>query len=194
MVVLICAIFLKIKPFAMKKAIFLAMCLFICFVFSCKNDDDGGCVGLACLPPETQTGENTFGCLLDGEPFIPRGGVNRPDCVYQLIDGKWYFQLQGNNEDGSFIRRTIVINTLGKEIEEGVSYDLVEEKAGNAYAIFSNNTIFSFTSSENPGELYISKLDMSNQIVSGTFSFELIDNEGNLRQVTNGRFDMKFTR
>ncbi|WP_290478225.1 MULTISPECIES: hypothetical protein [unclassified Leeuwenhoekiella] len=175
----------------MKKAVFFLFYMFL--IVSCNKDDDG-CRGVDCLPPKTQTGENTFGCLLDGKPFILKGGVNPLDCVYQLIDGKWYFQLQGNNEDENFLGRAIIINTIDKEIEEGASYDLVEEKAGNAYAIFSNNTIFSFTSSENPGELYISKLDMSNQIVSGTFSFEIVDNEGNLRRITEGRFDMRFTR
>ena len=26
-------------------------------LFACKNDDDNGCIGVDCLPPETQTGK-----------------------------------------------------------------------------------------------------------------------------------------
>ena len=96
----------------MKKAVFFLFYMFL--IVSCNKDDDG-CRGVDCLPPKTQTGENTFGCLLDGKPFILKGGVNPLDCVYQLIDGKWYFQLQGNNEDENFLGRAIIINTIDKE-------------------------------------------------------------------------------
>ena len=38
------------------------------------------------LPPATQTGENTFGCLVNGKVFVPKGydGTGRPN-PYILI-------------------------------------------------------------------------------------------------------------
>ena len=40
----------------------------------CNNDDDNGG---DTLPPETQTGANTVGCLVNGEVFLPKAeGIN----------------------------------------------------------------------------------------------------------------------
>ncbi len=70
---------------------------------ACNNDDDNTPTNpIDQLPPATQTGENTFGALLDGEPFIPSGGTNPLDCVYQLINGERFFNLQGNKRDADF--------------------------------------------------------------------------------------------
>ena len=49
----------------------------IIFVFfllmntNCKKDDDDTKTALEQLPQATQTGAQTFGCLIDGKPFIP---------------------------------------------------------------------------------------------------------------------------
>jgi len=40
----------------------------------------------------------------------------------------------------------------------------------------------------------ITRLDLSAQIVSGTFFFDIIDENGELREIREGRFDMRFTR
>jgi hypothetical protein len=55
---------------------------------------------------------------LDGEPFIPGGGTNPLDCVYQFVNGEYYFGLQGNkrNENNNLI--TIALSTNELEIEE----------------------------------------------------------------------------
>ena len=35
---------------------------------------------------------------------------------------------------------------------------------------------------------------LSKQVVSGTFFFDIIDQNGDLRQIRDGRFDMQFTQ
>ena len=73
----------------MKKWISL---LFISTILSCcNNDDDNSKTELEKLPPATQTGANTFGCLLNGSAFLPGNGQNTLDCVYQFVDGEYYF-------------------------------------------------------------------------------------------------------
>ena len=46
------------------------------FIFStfegCKKHTNSG-NPIDQLPPETQTGANTFGCLINGEVFLPKG-------------------------------------------------------------------------------------------------------------------------
>ncbi len=41
---------------------------------------------LAKLPPETQTGANTFGCVINNQVFFPRDGKSE---LFSL-GGKWY--------------------------------------------------------------------------------------------------------
>jgi hypothetical protein len=58
-----------LKETTMKK--FLTFLLLL-IVASCSSDDTNG----NRLPPETQVGANTFGCLINGKTFIPRSGNN----------------------------------------------------------------------------------------------------------------------
>lgn len=174
----------------------ILLSLFVLSLFSttsCNNNDDNPQNPIDQLPPETQTGENTFGCLLDGEVFVPSGGINPLDCVYQLINGDYYFGLQGNREDENFNLITLSLSTNARELAQGQNYQLVENNIGNAYATYSFATNATTTSQINSGTLVITKLDLDNQIVSGTFSFDIIDFQGNLRQIREGRFDMQFT-
>ena len=161
----------------------------------CNNDDDNNAQNpIDQLPPATQTGANTFGALLDGEPFIPSGGTNPLDSQYQLINGERYFQLQGNNRDENFNVIAISLSTIAKDIAQGETYNLIEEATGNASGAYSFNGDLFFTSEQNSGRLIITYLNLNEQIVSGTFWFDVIDHNGDIRQIREGRFDMQFTQ
>jgi hypothetical protein len=163
-------------------------------LIGCSKDDKQSQDPLSQLPPATQIGANTFGCLLDGEAFIPRGGQNPLDCQYQLINGERYFQLQGRNRNENFNLISIAISTKAKAIEQGETYQLIEEAEGNVNGRYGFSGTFSFTNSIQTGQMTITYLDMDNQIVSGTFWFDVIDQNGDLRQIREGRFDMQFTQ
>ena len=45
----------------------------------------------------------------------------------------------------------------------------------------------------NKGEVNITKLDLVNKIISGTFWFDVKDNLGVVHQIREGRFDMEYT-
>tara|TARA_R110002096_G_scaffold435916_1_gene664190 strand:- start:3650 stop:4189 length:540 start_codon:yes stop_codon:yes gene_type:complete len=179
----------------MKKMILLLFLLPVLSATSCNNDDDNNAQNpIDQLPQATQIGANTFGALLDGEPFIPSGGTNPLDCQYQLINGERYFQLQGNNRDENFNVIAISLSTIAKDIAQGETYNLIEEATGNASGAYSFNGDLFFTSEQNSGQLIITHLDLNEQIVSGTFWFDVIDQNGDLRQIRDGRFDMQFTQ
>ena len=59
-----------------------------------------------------------------------------------------------------------------------------------------NNGVYqvNYTNNLNTGELKITKLDFTNNIVSGTFWFDVKDNQNVVHQIRDGRFDMKFTQ
>jgi hypothetical protein len=78
----------------MKKTILYLCLLCLTIVTSCNNDDDQPQDPISQLPPATQTGENTFGALLDGEIFIPGGLQNPLNCTYQSINGESFFLLK----------------------------------------------------------------------------------------------------
>ena len=53
------------------KKIILLLCMFLTLIgTSCDNNDDNNSGDK--LPPETQTGANTVGCLVNGQVFLPK--------------------------------------------------------------------------------------------------------------------------
>ena len=159
----------------------LMLSLLFLSTISCKDGDDTSTNPIDQLPPATQTGENTFGCLLDGESFIPSGGTNPLDCVYQFVNGGYYFGLQGNKRNENNNRILLGISTNNLEIEENKTYAL----AG----------LFRYTSTEHLGEVTITKLDTVNQIVSGTFWFDIAHPvTGEIVEIREGRFDMPYSK
>ncbi len=91
-----------------------------------KDDDQSSQDPVSQLPEATQTGENTFGCLLNGEIFLPDNRHLSLDCVYQYVDGGYYFSLQGNRDNEFFHSILIGISTNDLKIEQGGVYPLGE--------------------------------------------------------------------
>jgi len=173
----------------------LFLLLLTTFTLSCCNkDDDQPKTELDKLPPATQTGANTFGCLLDGQAFIPSGGINPLDCVYQFVNGGYYFALQGNKRDQNNILIGIGIGTQNLQINQNQTFVLTNNEMGSASGAFFYGTSWNYTSTINEGELKITKLDSQNQIVAGTFWFDVKDHNGVNHQIRDGRFDMQYTQ
>nr|WP_315174346.1 hypothetical protein [uncultured Flavobacterium sp.] len=71
--------------------------LLILTVFTLISCDKDGQIfaGKDQLPPETQTGANTVGCLVNGKVFLPKKeGINpEVNCFYQLVNGEYFFTM-----------------------------------------------------------------------------------------------------
>tara|TARA_B110000090_G_C13112588_1_gene342978 strand:+ start:106 stop:648 length:543 start_codon:yes stop_codon:yes gene_type:complete len=179
----------------MKKLLLL---LTITVTLSCcnKNDDDQPINPIDQLPPATQTGAQTFGCLINGEPFVPPSfGSNSPSAFYQFVDGAYTFNISGSKGGGASLQSISIGGIDVNELQE-ITYSLYEESQNNHYGEYNigGGITFSGTSSqENPGTLTITNFDQANFIISGTFDFTLLDNDGNEINITNGRFDMNYT-
>jgi len=171
----------------------LILILLTAFTLSCcSKDDNKPKTELEKLPPATQTGKNTFGCLLDGKAFLPYNAPNSTNCFYQLVSGKYYFYLGGQKSINDNIV-SIVLKTEKKQIFQGDTYELFENIDGNASGNYLFNVDFSSTTLANSGKLTITKLDQVNQIVSGTFWFDVQDTNGAIHQIRDGRFDFEYT-
>ncbi|PQJ31284.1 hypothetical protein BST92_04805 [Nonlabens arenilitoris] len=172
----------------------LCAMLLLCTI-SCENDDSPECQGIDCLPPITQTGAGTFGCLVNGEPYFAFGGVN---AQYQLVNGS-YNLLIGFDRDVGFPESISIIGN--GQINENGQYILGDP----TNEILFGNIVFSYneqslefnentTSNLHLGTTTITKLDETNQIISGTFEFEILNLENNqVYQITEGRFDSFYT-
>lgn len=136
------------------------------------------------LPPATQTGENTFGCLVDGKVWLPKGGgfVQTMSCEYYSPS---FLTIQANKAqagEGIGFSLSNVTNTGG--------YTLNDTLSGQSVRFHNSNMAF-ICDSIVPGNLTITKLDTVNKIISGTFFFDAI-NGSNRVLIRQGRFDFKY--
>ncbi|MBD3748436.1 MAG: hypothetical protein IE931_02970 [Sphingobacteriales bacterium] len=191
--------YLSLKPFT---SYLILTGFLLCAGMKCKKD----ATGIDALPPATQEGKNTFGCLVNGVAFTPKGsnlGGPRLNCFYQYLNSStsqgYYFNITClRNESNS--NRGIAINGDSLIIKEGNTYQLKnysqKNQAYGSYSIVSGagNINNYMTSGNFIGELYISKLDEVNLIVSGTFWFDAVNDKGEKVEVREGRFDVHYVK
>jgi uncharacterized protein DUF6252 len=179
----------------MKRLPFLLFIVVVLISFRCKKEKTPE----EQLPPETQTGAGTFGCLIDGKIFKPKGDpLTGPvlRCAYQNIDGGFYFQLKASNKGD--INYNIGIFTDSLKIQQGITLVLKNQNVpGEAYGLYTVSKIQGSTeyqtNATDTGEIAIKKLDEINRIVSGTFWFDAINSLGQKVKVREGRFDLKYS-
>ena len=145
------------------------------------------------LPPLTTDGENTFGCLINGEKFFPRkeGPFDIPVKV----------QIDRNFNNYLSMRATDFVN------EKDVYICVENVKLGfNNVSSLNNNTFYvgypncsatvsTFLNQSRENFVDVVRLDTVNKIISGTFQVyflpaEYCDQEYHL---TDGRFDVEYT-
>ena len=173
-------------------SILFFLCSFF-FLIACNNDDDAGCAGIDCLPEATQTGEGTFGCLVNGEPFVDNSG--NFNCFYQLVDGEYYFGI-GSNKELLPIDQIVILSWM-KEIEQGIIIPLDERSNGNFFSEVSFDCICpnAVTSNQLDGFILFNEFTINPNVVSATFEFTVTDpSTGNIYEITEGRFDAQFTQ
>lgn len=152
-------------------------------------EDDPPLSPLEQLPPATQTGEYTFGCLVNGEAFVPD---NRGDiiAIYQqsvlILGGEGMNTRPGEQNISMDIRSAIKI---------GRSYDLTNDPYDAAGFVWYGIDIPTCRyEAENTlsGILTITHFDSLNYIVAGTFEFTTATEGCDTIRVTNGRFDIPY--
>ncbi|WP_018676632.1 hypothetical protein [Riemerella columbina] len=150
------------------------------------------------LPPITQNGANTAGCLVNGKVLVPKNGTQNfgGPPAYGLFISRLYgsFRLDIKNyKNDGFVHMYI-----SKLDDNKVTYNIGQsdgqpfEPHSNSseaqlYAVNNNNI---YISSANSGTISITK--NSYPIISGTFSASLYnkDNPSEKIQITDGRFDI----
>ncbi len=165
---------------------------FTALSLSCCNKDDDK-TPLEQLPPATQTGAGTFGCLVNGEPYIDNSGFF--NCFYQFVDGEYYFNLSPNFSNKIF--RELDLGCKGINFSNISFFDLAISNDGGGSATFSvaNELRDISTNLSYNGICQVTYFNDTTNIISGTFEFEVFDEiTQTLYIVTNGRFDAQFSQ
>jgi hypothetical protein len=174
----------------MKNLLLLILTVFT--LTSCSKDDKPT-NPIDQLPPATQTGANTAGCLVDGQAFLPKGysALGNLTCVYQ--DGLNFSLSITENKNN--ILKDIGVFSLNQKLEVGQTYQLTEYNTKyGSYIIYypdlSENKYLTTTLIN--GELKITNHNFNKAILSGTFWFDAINSEGKIVKIREGRFDMQY--
>lgn len=144
------------------------------------------------LPPATQTGENTLGFLLNGEPWTPnrlfQGDYRKSDGRFGFSARNVQFDENGNHSGSHF-----GIGSISVPIYNEGNYTLSDYGNISGVIVFFKDCSEYWSSAEVPGQLRISKLDTVNRIISGTFHFRAINSDcQDTLIITHGRFDVSF--
>jgi hypothetical protein len=147
-----------------------------------------------CLPAMTQTGANTAGCLVNGKVLTPGGQSLNSSSVlkaqYNFYQGSYLFGLSIRNRGEQ--NRMLNIEIRNQKLIAGETYNL-KNNSSSSYGSYRNGILGGYvTNNEKRGELYISFIDIEKRIISGTFHFDAENNEGELIEVRQGRFDVKY--
>lgn len=154
------------------------------------------------LPPETQTGANTFGCLVDGKVFLPKGdpfGGPVIKAQYQFVNGKQGFGVSARRSTGETSQ---IVGIIGDSIQISIgTFNLTSLASGKfsggyTYRDLTNPAGVSYyTKDIQKGQITIKHFDTVNQIVSGTFWFDALDSTtGKIVQIREGRFDLPYVK
>lgn len=172
------------------KNFLLAIFLLSFLTYSCskvENCDNP----LDCLPPITQTGEGTFGCLINGKTFTPGGSqLSGPtkQVSYQFLDGGYHFGMSMDHRKS----KTSIFIAVRSQIEEGETYHLVRYGRDSNYGqCYYNGSLYG-TNEELNGEIMFTNIDEEKGIVSGSFWFDAVNEEGEMVRIREGRFDMEY--
>lgn len=184
----------------MKKSILLTiilLCAVICIAPACKKKTEDP---ISQLPAATQTGANTFGCLVNGQAYIPHVnafGSAPYQCNYIYLNGGYYFTLSATEQQTDVSGLEIIIGTVNLPIAQGQTIKLENYnesgKAFGQYAVVGNSIHSYYTTTVTGGQLSITNFNQTNKTVSGTFFFDTVDSSGGIIHVTDGRFDMTYT-
>ncbi len=182
----------------MKKnySIWLSLIALLSIFAACKKDKTDE----EQLPPITQTGANTFGCLINGKIYIPKGFEQNKPNFNMIVDPGFNNGSLGIitfSKNGSSTARLSFGSDSIKStgiypiyLNSRSSFNYSQDVDGNQQCL----TIGKYTPSAN-GWIKIAIYDLVNRIISGEFEFQFTNPDCNIGEpikVTQGRFDKKF--
>ena len=170
----------------------LALLLVLLVAACTKADDDTPTTPLDELPLATQVGANTFGCLIDGVPFVNGGGGNALQDVIAQYQSTPFEDLSvvGKNivsTPSDLTVESVIFRTISIEVD-----DTQPSFQSNSYRIKNNGTENRyFIDSTKHYSYEITYHNPTTNIVAGTFeNYSYCPITGDTIHITDGRFDV----
>jgi len=186
----------------MKKIIlFLTSYLFLITFYGCNSDDNEiDCMGLnKSMPEVTTTGENTFGCKINGKDWVAYtnqfdavlGGEKKLSVRYRNYNNIGNARIQAQK-----IISELECNTFNQtfllhisDAKEGVT-EFTHNSEFYDWDLGINYKIDTIALNE----INITRIDTAQSILSGTFRFQLISRDfQDTLKITEGRFDAPYS-
>ncbi len=133
------------------------------------------------LPPATQTGANTFGCLINGMPF--RATRATPPGMSGLSDGTVSYSIN-LSYPGLFIN----VSPWERNSPIGIRINIPDFKGLGTYK--DEEFLFNMLPVDPNTNSYVNITKHENGILSGTFQAKVTYNNETY-SITHGRFDIK---
>ncbi len=163
-----------------------------CSLFDLNNNDQPPVENqLDLLPPPTQQGKFTFGCLVNDTAWVPRT-TSRMAAHYQ--EGILSILGEVNEKGREQNMQMVVVDTA---LLTNVAYDLTTFPNASAYfnwIIEGKGICWYEPQNTLSGTLTLTYFDKFNYIVSGVFEFTIASKGCDTIRVTDGRFDMRYIR
>jgi len=162
----------------------------LCFIscdFGLTGDEDEDLTELEKLPPLTTTGENTFGCLVNGEVFLVEN-TSKLSAIYQ----GGFVQLGAEFNDSDLTKSIRII--LDDPLAEQKKYLLGESDTYRTrFRTRSDSPICYYEYNDTfDGYVTISNINRTAFILSGTFEFSTVTDRCDTVNITEGRFDVQY--
>lgn len=174
---------------------------------ACNKDDNTTKNQTFSLPPETQTGANTFGVTINGKVYIPRDptgfsvGPTAKGMIFWGTSSNLWNEIEVKDGASAVGFNMIIhiqnLNLLGVSqyvLKQSNFHDNIDSIADNHiyFKIWDSNisNYAYYGSIENLGEINITRF--SNGIISGNFKGKFVryDNPNDFITITDGRFDI----
>jgi len=162
--------------------------------FACEYKSPQPVDPIDLLPLITQTGENTFGCLVDGEASFTKSTLD-VDARYlgeTLIIAGEIYEPDGQSialiSSVDFTQSVPAVYAINDSTPAFAEYTKIRPRPVCLYA----------TDSAIGGALTINYLDTINSIISGTFEFKALSTNDSQEgcpdtvNITDGRFDLQY--
>ncbi|WP_027418127.1 hypothetical protein [Crocinitomix catalasitica] len=181
--------------------------LLLIFAFGCKKDppvepkEPKDKYDPNVMPPLTHTGENTFGCYIDGELFVAGGGTSFWDIP--AISGSYdestkKIVIQGTRYLDSLISDNVKIRSFVLDGPGVYEYTYNVESGSRGYTSWGMSRC-NYTYESKPdfdlGKITITYLNEEENIIAGTFYINLINSDCDghtILKITDGRFDFRY--
>jgi len=193
---------------------YLIYTLFLCLFFlACKKDSGNNEGAASQLPEITTEGKNTFGCLIDGRPYVVTGSSGNffleATVVWDSVSPFYGSRIVANiHRDSGPSDSAMIINTqkrtiitkndvirMGGGFVSGYDYFGEANYVIDTGASFTDNYYSGYAPAPS-GEVQYLRLDIDNRILSGTFWFDAYNLQNGLPnkkvEIREGRFDIKF--